>query len=267
MKDLLSATLFQAPSIRRLLDRLVNDLANRRSLLVLLPTGIHPDRFWTAVRSELSRRAFWVEELSLQDLQENRSLVASLGKALGVHWLSPEIPRTIVNLMAAENLPDAVILKGLEHLSNTMRRSWITFLAQWAQASQNVADRGHMPMALCLIAPATTIYPSVPESNVYLAVHWWWGLPSALEVHLLCRLASESGQWDAEARWREHLLPALAGNDMVLAEYLWDDLHLSVEELTKRLQSFAQHRGWEAKTLRAWGADKIAGSSSYGHNH
>ena len=67
------------------------------------------------------------------------------------------------------------------------------------------------------------------------------------------------------ARWREYVLPALTAGDVVLATYLWDDLHTSLEGLLKRPGAFAAQRGWTAETLRAWGAGEgmMAASRDY----
>jgi len=268
MKEYFTTAQYQTSSVRGLVDRIVSDLASRRSVLVLVPSGIHLDSLWAAVRSRLSTLGYWTPELSLTDLQGSRSTVSSLGKALAVEWPSPEVPRTVANLVTVDDLPDVLRLGGFERLPEVARRDWSEFLGRWALASKAVADRGRLPTALCLITSADALLPCIPipESDVYLAIHWWWGFPSALEVRTLCRLAGEGGEWDAKMRWREHILPSLAGNDLTLVEYLWDALHLSVEELTPHLRSFAWHRGWEAKTLRGWGAEALTDSSSYGHD-
>lgn len=255
-----SSALYQTPGAQRFLNTLTDDLANRRSLLALLPVGIDPVEIWSTLRTELWRRDFGFEEISLPDLPQDHVPVAALSKALGVNWASPETPRTIANLMTAKNLPDIVQLEGFGQLTDTTRRDWTMFLTQWRQVSQNMADRGHIPMALCMIAPAVAVLPRIPESGVHLAVHWWWGFPSALEMHLLCRQGSEGAPWDAAARWREHLLPALAGSDISLVEYLWDSLRLSLEGLAARLRSFAEQRGWAADALHEWGAEELAAS-------
>lgn len=260
-------TFYQLPSVQHFLNTLVNDLAHRRSLLVLLPTGIDPAEVWSMLRGELWRRDFGFEEVSLPSLSENHVPAAALGDALRVHWPSSEAPYTIAHLITSENLPDVVQLEGLDQLPTSTREAWINFLVQWAQASQSLADRGSDPTALCVLVTATAVLSNIPESGVYLAIHWWWGFPSALEMRLLCRLSNEANNRDAIAQWREHVLPALAGNDVSLVEYLWDDLALGGDDLTTRLHSFAAQRGWKAAALRAWGADELVAASSRNHRH
>jgi hypothetical protein len=259
-----SAMFYQLPSVQQFLGTLADELANRRSLLVLLPTGIDPAEVWSILRGELWRRDFGFEEISLPSLPENHVPAVALGAALRVRWPSPETPRTIANLIATENLPDVVQLEGLDQLPPPAREAWTTFLAQWAQANQTIADRGGDPTALCMVVPATAVLPKLPESGVYLAVHWWWGFPSALEMRLLCRLGNEvGGNRDTVAQWREHVLPALAGNDVSLVEHLWNDLALGESDLTTRLRSFAEQRGWNTTALQAWGTDELVATPGH----
>jgi hypothetical protein len=120
--------------------------------------------------------------------------------ALGISWDPPNTPRTIQNLMAIEQLPDLILLEDFDQLPDPACKNWIVFLRQWAQACQTMADRGFLTTALCMVMPAVAVLPEIPESSVYLAVHWWWGFPSALEMHLLCRSSNEHDGWDTTAR-------------------------------------------------------------------
>jgi hypothetical protein len=262
MSFALPTVLFQLPSVRRFLSVLADDLANRRSLLILLPAGIEPGEIWAALRAELWRREFTIAEVSLAGVPRERAPVAVLSEALGIHWTPPDTPRTLGNLLATEPLPDVVLVEHLDHVSPRTCQDWVVFLTQWTHACQTRADRGASSTALCMMVPAIAVLPQTPENSVYLAVHWWWGFPSALEMHMLCRSSSEQDDWDIVARWREYVLPALTGGDVVLATYLWDDLHTSIEGLLSRLCSFAAQRGWAAKVLRNWGAGERMMASS-----
>jgi hypothetical protein len=83
-----------------------------------------------------------------------------------------------------------------------------------------------------------------------------------LELRLLCRGADI--QADAITQWREHLLPALAGDDVALAASLWDSLSLGTCAIKQQLRLFARQRGWTVESLRDWGAEGIA--STQFHN-
>ncbi len=94
-----------------------------------------------------------------------------------------------------------------------------------------------------------------------MAVQWWGAFPSTLETHLLCRLEGEDQPWDARARWREHLLASLAGSDLRLIDFLWNDLELGMDMLLQRLAAFAADQGWRDAELRDWGATELIGRS------
>jgi hypothetical protein len=261
------AALSQIPSVGHFLELLSNDLANRRSTLVLLPSGIEPTEVWSVLQTELWRRDFWHSEVSLPELGESDGPVVALSEILGTQWPSSDTPRTLANLMKADNLPEIVELDGLHELPDGARNQWLSFLTQWAQASQSSFDAGRVPAALCVIAPAQAVLPQVPESSVYLAVHWWWGFPSVLELRLLCRLNNGNDHPDTLARWREYLLPALVGSDLSFAKDLWNDLDLGVEEVAERLCFLAAERGWTTEALTAWGAEEFAVTKGYGLGH
>lgn len=260
----LPGRLSQIPSVQHFLELLSEDLANRRSILTLVPDGVDPTEIWSALQAELWRRDFWLTEVSLPDLAGNGGPVMALSECLGITWPSSETPRTVANLMKVGNLPEIVQLEGLHELGDDARKEWLAFLAQWAEASQGSFDAGRVPTALCVVAPAQAAASQIPDSNVHLAVHWWWGFPSGLELRLLCRLTDESDNSDTLARWREYLLPALAGSDLSFAQYLWNDLHLGIEDLIQRFSSFAKDRGWTAETLTAWGVDEFVNTRGYG---
>ena len=181
MSSSLTTEFMQTPSIRWFLQVLLDDFAQRRSALVLLPVGVEPIKVWQAVRQELWRREFHVYEVFVPDLPMGAPPVIALGEALGVQWASPRTPRTTANLLASDHLPDIIHLDGFDMLPEASRVTWMNFLVQWVQANQTVALRGREPRALGLLAPAAFILPQVPESNVYLSVRWWWAIPSALE--------------------------------------------------------------------------------------
>lgn len=257
MRNLLPIAIAQVPGVQQLVESLVDDLAQRRSLLMLLPMGIDPVLIWPRLRRELWRRDFSVREIFLPDLPEGMGPMAALGSTLEVDWGPADTPHTITNLIKVSPTIDVIQLMGVDLLSATKRQEWLLFLVQWAQASQSAVGRGRSQMAFCVLVPATTVLSYVPESNLYLGVRWCWGFLSMLEMRLLCRLASQDDDWTLETRWREYLLPALVGGDVLLAEYLWDDLQLNSDDLAEHLYSFAEKRGWSSGELRAWGAERI----------
>ena len=113
------------------------------------------------------------------------------------------------------------------------RARWLDLAQDWADESKRLESQGisRLPR-LCFVAKLKDFDfdPPTPKSGV--AIHWWWGLPSALEVRLACRIANEEeGVGETRSRWREQVLPALVSNDWKLADYLWDDVFKPKEEV------------------------------------
>lgn len=84
-------------------------------------------------------------------------------------------------------------------------------------------------------------------------------------MHLLCRLVGDIGSWNASPQWREYVLPALAGDDVDLVEYLWEDATQSIEVIEDRLPTYASARGWGEGSLLEWGAQDLLNRSTPTH--
>ncbi|MCL6622240.1 MAG: hypothetical protein K6T55_09080 [Syntrophobacterales bacterium] len=234
------------PQTQAVIQGLTEELANRRSLVVLLPRPLDGRWIWDLVRRELIRRDFWVEEIPLTEWRGEEDLRRFLWQRLqwagepaaGARPDSPPLysPTLIISLTEADGLPE----EKLDSLLETLR--W------WAGKSH----AGEPPMshtALCLMGRWASLGSAVPQTDVRLAVHQWRGVPTALEVQLWCRLAQGGQEPDPASRWREHLLPALCGPDWRLAEYLWDKVHLGVKELMSHLTAYARDLGWSREYL------------------
>ncbi len=256
MRTVPSSILYQFHSVQNFLSRLIEDLTDKRSLLVLLPDQLDPTELVSALQTEFRRREFEFEKVSLARLSNSQSYapITALSNALEIEWPSADTPHTIMNLMETENLPDFVLLEDAGQLSSQDCADWSSFLVRWAEHCQHRVNQRLPITALCLVGPAAGMLSHVPENKVYLVVHWWWGFPSALEMRILCRLTTSTDNWDIMTRWREYVVPALAGNDIFLASNLMElDVLRDVQTINRYLQNFAEQRGWEAKNLRTWG--------------
>ena len=255
-------TYLQMPGVRRFLLALRDDMAQGRSVLVLLPRGVDAGGLWAALRHELWQRSYSVGEVFLPDLPAGAP-VPALAEALGATWPSPDTQRTLSNLLCCEGLPDVVRLEGVEYLDDGLRRRWLGLLSDWAKISQGAQVRNQPPPVLCALTSAVADSSDLPPTDVRLSVRWWWGVLSTLELRLMCRL--EDGEASPDSSWREHLLAALAGDHLELASYLWEDTCLPSDVLVSRLTEFAAEKGWTKAALVGWGADHVARfSKDYG---
>jgi len=248
---------FNLPSVQTFVGKMVEALADRRSLVVALPDPMSPPDFWSRLRWTLSQRSFVTQEVLLPELlttstTSDAAIVTQFSSSLGVHWAAPDTPRTVENLIEMGGLPDVICLMGIENLTRGNAERWISFVAQWAHSSQST--RNPAPAALYLAASAAYLPVDWRQSNVRLATWDWWGIPSTLEMQLLCRIANENTQWDTKARWRESVLPAIAGNDYGLIRSLWECGNYGQGEITAALREYGCRRRWNETALASWGA-------------
>jgi hypothetical protein len=254
--------LFLLPNIQWVIQDMVGELANRRSLLVLLPRQIDAGLIWESLRRELLRKDFWVEEISLTELPQEQQPIAFLLNKLGWGRAGAAIPVEPGNSHSLPTLPQVLYLNGFDKLPLPVLCELMEAIAWWARRSQS-EEPPMCQTALCLIGWGAPALPYIPDGDVRLAVHWWWGIPTALEIHFLCRLINRGKGLDLVSRWREDVLPAICGNDWGLLEYLWDKIHLNPEDLTSQLADYAKKYGWTPGFLDELGAKAIADT----HNH
>jgi hypothetical protein len=79
-------------------------------------------------------------------------------------------------------------------------------------------------------------------------------------MQLLCRLGNSDEELSPASRWREYVIPALAGNDVSLAEYMWDKADLDADSLLSCLCSFGEEHTWTASFLQDCGAAEFTAS-------
>lgn len=254
MKTPAFTVLTQLPSIHAFIDRIANDISDNRSVIVYLPMTIDPTWLIARLEAELWEREFAFEQIDVDSLALSNGAVEALAEALGAERPTPFAARTIASLVNSEGLPEVVILSGIESLEQGAQETWFRLIAQWSQVSQNLPGRVRSPSVLLVVLQPALITASLIDSDVRLAVHWWWGFPSILELRLLCRLAT-TGQPNALPvdRWQEHLLPDLVGGDVALLDQLWNTETSDTEQMLSQVKAVAQNKGWTSERLHQWG--------------
>ncbi len=253
MRGGLTNELFKSPGAIRFIAARYDDLAQERSLIVLLPDNLDPALLWAALRGELWRRDFLLREIAVNELTEDAPPASALAHALGVRWPAGTMAHTAAALMSCEGLPQIIYLDGLELLPPERQRRWLDLFTQWSLAAQTVSASIVSSSSLCAVIPACRLSARLPQSQPRLAIQHWWGALSALEVRLLCR--GEDGLDGTIVQWREHMLSSLAGTDLSLVEELWGT-DLEMNSLLPRLNDFAMRRGWTTDSLFTWGAER-----------
>ena len=228
------------PSVRKFISE-ITDAVRTKSVLVLIPDPVS-----RAMVARLLINRFDVLRIAYRDIPFSPEHLPAiwLSEQIGVTWPSHSTVKNIPNLLRCDDLPEVIHIRDFntDEAGDTMERErWLALVGDWATESKEVAVNRHgLTTRLCLVAKLKDFDFCPPIEEEGLSVHWWWGFPSALEMRLACRLGDhESHRSEASIRWLELVLPALAGNDVKLAEYLWHDLFGSTEDIMRRLEEYA----------------------------
>ncbi len=235
--------LLDAPGPIKLVDQVTEDLCLGRNVLLITPRTVPLGALQDAISAGTSQRERWLQAVSVfGEPADSEEALAHLARALG---LEP-MPCNIEEIVAHQDCPEVIMLTDTDTLAPREGRVWLQLLWEWAEQLKHVSDTQVQPIGrvVCLCLHATVLGDKVPASDINLSIRWWWNVPSALEVQLLCRL--ENRRYSLEAAWREHTLPSLAGNDVELVEHLWGAVVQPADGLMERLRQFASERGWDA---------------------
>ena len=203
-------------------------------VIVLLPDNISREMVGRLVRDRLDM----VTGLSFCELSNpgQSDPLAASAEAMKVAWATDRTRRNIENLLCGEGLPDLLYV----HRIGVNGSGWSEFIEGWARARLKLRNSGQPKIpSLCVIAKLRDFAFRLPNACDGIICHWWWGFPSALEMRLACRLASERDGDSVEVgRWREHVLPGLVGSDVQLAQEIWTDVDKDIEHVIGGLTGF-----------------------------
>ena len=232
----LEQIVYSLPSTRTFIDETVG--GNVGATIVLLPDNLSREMVGRLIRNQLSTMRLSIKELF--DPGDTSPAIAS-GEAMGVIWASDSTRRSIGNLLLSADLPDFFYLHRLPTGNPAHRMQWMQFIKEWARESYRLRGLGHAGSpSLCVIAKLKDFDFQVPVAEPGLKVRWWWGFPSALEVRLACRIASQRAGADLETadRWREYVLPGLVASDVQLGEYMWHRVTEDTDRVVRALVDY-----------------------------
>ena len=281
-------TILTLPSVRAFTDSVSNCVRNN-SVVVLIPDTISRDMVARIIDNRLG-----VQRLTVGDVwyTADQVPVLSLSDQLNISWPSPSTVRNVRNLLQCEGLPSLIHIREFS-TSNSVhpmeRARWLALAHDWASERRQLESQGigNMPQ-LCFIGKLRDFDFDPPRPESGLAIHWWWGLPSSLEMRLACRIANEEeGADETRSRWREQVLPALVSNDWTLADYLWDDIFKSKGDVVRSLVEYARMEDLASYSVsdmldidvptsalipprslwRLWASGHIAFTPEYGAEH
>lgn len=223
---------YSLPSTQTFLDSIARSVG-QNVVIVLLPDNLSREMVGRLVRIRLDMMAgFSFCELS--DPGRSDPLTAS-SEAMNASWASDRTRRNIENLLRCAGLPDFLYVHRIG--SDGLR--WCDFIENWANERLQLRNSGRAKVpSLCVISKLRDFGFRLPQGEG-ITYRWWWGFPSALEMRLACRIANErDGNSIEVGRWREHVLPALVGSDVQLAQEIWTELDKDIDYMIGSLMDF-----------------------------
>jgi hypothetical protein len=252
MKRDLVNTLSQMPSVVRFRQRILDDLKQGRSALVIMNDHEYADAIWQTCHAALWREDCDIFEVNTATANVEEHPSEILSQQIGVGGPASKSARSLDALLSG-SLPEIIAVRGLDDVTAKARQCWLEFMGRWSGVMQSRVSSGQRPAALWAIVKLERD-DNLPASEVWLNVHWWWAVPTALEIRQLCR--SEDGLGSASlsplSAWREALIPEIAGNDLLLIDTLWDVIQEDKQSIYDRLLSCASGRGWSQRQLQSW---------------
>ncbi len=269
------------PSVRRFLGRVSEDLGAGRSVLALLPPGVPAALLRERLRERLGRNLLWASLAA-----DHSSLACADPGQIARIFLRPDTPARLglAELARLPDCPEVIAITGLDKCVPAVRRQGLQAFTRWARevARPVRAETTRPPSSLCAIERATLLIPDLPASAPTLALHYWWGFPSALELRGLCRELAVGAR--AREEWRECLISGLAPGDLGAACALWEADPADVDEAGEALRTYGRTLGLQAEvpnglaSLRgglgrpeppahlrqAWAAGLVVASHEYG---
>lgn len=235
---------FDLPSIRNFNNNISDSLRDRNNALVLLPRHIDEDDIVGQLQKLLFGHDLDVDifEMSSQSLEKPIDFFDTNYPA---KWESVNILRNANSyLERVDKIADTIVLSGFSALPKAKKQEWLLFLSDWAQSNHQSKNKGKLPPSLCIVAKGEDVFGLIPQSDLCLSIHWWWKIPSILEIKLLCRIVNmNEDESNCLSEWRENVIPSLSLDNLELIEFLWGRTDIKSENLINELCKYSEGFG------------------------
>ncbi len=234
------------PGFQELENRILDDFAAMKSVLLLLPEHVPAGRVVDEVRALAEILGYYTREILAGHEDSPARCVESIASGLGLEDENGYKPKGVHGILSFDHLPDLILIRGLEEGPVSAAAHWTGLFSEWARASHSRANSGERPLMLFLALSGQGALLETPQPDLYLSVAHWWGFPSILETRLVCRTRLSGGNGKPlEGLWRESVLSSLCCGDPALLDTLEDGWDFSrMDALMPKLVDYAGVRGW-----------------------
>jgi hypothetical protein len=240
---------------KRFVDQVVDDLLQRRNVILVITPDVNPRAMWAAIRGELCWRGVDVDEIELEEYPSPQPAHCFLAGRLGVRRVAENNSLALTDLAASLNLPEIVWLHGISTLPSKDRQLWLEFLENWAKVASLVEELKRYRPVFCVPFSGAYAAEAARGNDLRLVARYWWTALSALDTRLLCRLVCDDSSLTPKAMWRENLIPSIAASDLDLVEILWEPVLEAEEGVFSALRDHAKRRQWKEEYVESCSRD------------
>ncbi|HEX5746502.1 MAG TPA: hypothetical protein VFZ09_09675 [Archangium sp.] len=241
----LSEALQQVPSFRDFMEGVASDIVGGRHVLLLTGGQVGAPQLRAGLEGALARsQGPLLRSVALAEQFENEAPSVFLSRVTGLPEEQLRPASRPMETGGFQTVYDVLWLEGVEGLSPARAKAWLEFFrlsTRYAAASSHAFV---MPLRRMMV-PLQDI-----TSDTRLALHWWWGRLSGLELRLMCRLVTRESLLSPESVWREAVLPHVVDGNVGLAAKLWDVVLEPEATLLDALRRKAREQGLEPSALR-----------------
>jgi hypothetical protein len=243
MEPDLNKAIRQLPSVATFAERIAEDLEDNRSVIALLPEGV--DREWVLplVQSRLFSSGIRYRECPPVAICDRKDCASQIAAALGIVGDNGLPPWSARSFMKINGLPSVVILTADSGLGAHETGELLGFVTEWAMLVHQEANLGRRLPAFLVIVSGRQIPIEIPDTDLYLSVRFWWGIPSLTETRVLTMRCLTDGML-----WEEYALSSIASGDLVLLARLLDSRR-NGKTLGEALAAHGKNAGWSLEDL------------------
>ncbi|MDD2586497.1 MAG: hypothetical protein PHT79_04635 [Syntrophomonadaceae bacterium] len=240
--------LLDFPEPRRRTREIVHNLCEGKSLVWIFPVTIDKALLSRIIADECSKCGI---EPRLIYIDDDRELPGNFVANKCSLPVSPGSKIDIWELMNSDDIPNLIILEGLDTLEGRSLNLWLRFIINWSRtAKQFEAVNHYYPKALLIPTNSYELVYKLQE-DLFLKLNWFWGWFTSVELKLLIRTTSYETGWSyKECLWIETVFVELAGTDMELLLWLVNNLSSKKNtnaEIYNMLKKYGETKQWVGK--------------------
>jgi len=243
--------LMDFPEPRRRRKEIVEDLCSGKTVIWIFPYQVNLKVCWQRVADECDNVGFDSKIIRI-DPDNFKSPINLIAQQCGIPFESNH--QTDINyLIRNEDLPQILIIDGINGLAQEQFDIWKRFIDEWTQMTRMESESTSFLKTLFVPMHYLEQVNTIHE-DVYLRVHYYWAWYGSNEINMIAHhYAYELGFEPDVLGWAESVIVEIAGSDLDLMEYLFCGLEGKDKSVAMVIESLSQYgkeeKAWTIQTL------------------